>query len=247
MYTGLHYPAMLSSTNTDPHCSDLEAVLCTALPSSTHTTPHCLALHSSTHTALCTTRPCTALLLRLFMENEYCGGEWDNAYVSQSVVLQVSTRVSQGVSQSRRVWSRTRFVTHSHRWWHRTVPRCPSLALLSWSTHLKSKLMWGTRASGYELDDSLIGANYSFKTREQISRLCVCYRIPAFFVIPEAGYRFNGQELLLISLERCALGSRYLDLQQKYHVQHSVICRGIIFFAKWMNENSDYLLFWKDY
>jgi DDE superfamily endonuclease len=102
------------------------------------------------------------------------------------------------------------------------------------------------------LDDSLIGANYRFKTREQLSRLYVCYRIPAFFVIPEAGYRFNGQELLLISLERCALGSRYLDLQQKYHVQHSVICRGINFFAKWMNENWGYLLrdnldFWKDY
>ena len=57
---------------------------------------------------------------------------------------------------------------------------------------------------------------------------------------------------MLLAIERCALGSRYLDLQTRYHVQHSVIRRGINFFAHWLKENwgyllRDYMLFWGGY
>jgi hypothetical protein len=57
-------------------------------------------------------------------------------------------------------------------------------------------------------------------------------RIPAFFIIPDVGDRFSGEELFLITLERCALGSRYLDQQEKYKIHHSAICRGVIHFAR---------------
>jgi hypothetical protein len=102
------------------------------------------------------------------------------------------------------------------------------------------------------IDDALIGANYRFESRDQLRRLYVGFKIPAFFTIPDTGYRFNGEELLLISIERCALGSRLLDLQMKYHVQHTIISRGINFFTKWMNDNWGYLLrdnldFWRAY
>lgn len=102
------------------------------------------------------------------------------------------------------------------------------------------------------IDAGMIGVNYRFKTREQLTRLYNGYRIPAVFIVPEVGYRFNGQELLLLVLERCALACRYVDLQQKYHIRHSVICRGVNCFAKWMNDNWGYLLrdnlqFWRDH
>ena len=102
------------------------------------------------------------------------------------------------------------------------------------------------------IDDALIGANYRFKSRDQLRRLYVGFQIPDFFTIPDTGYRFNGEELLLISIERCALGSRLFDLQMKYHVQHTIISRGINFFTNWMNDNWGYLLrdnlkFWRAY
>lgn len=103
-----------------------------------------------------------------------------------------------------------------------------------------------------QIDEGMIGAIYRFKTREQLTRLLEGFQIPAVFVVPEVGYRFGGEELLLLVLERCALGLRYLDLQQKYHIHHSTICRGVNYFAKWFNENWGYLLrdnldFWGDY
>lgn len=108
------------------------------------------------------------------------------------------------------------------------------------------------RIDSVSIDDALIGATYRFKSREQLRRLYVGFQIPAVFTIPGAGYRFNGEELLLISTERCALGCRLLDLQNRYHVQHSVISRGINFFSLWMNQNWGYLLrdnlqFWHPY
>jgi hypothetical protein len=102
------------------------------------------------------------------------------------------------------------------------------------------------------LDDGMIDANYRFKTRAHKTRLYNGFRIPAVFIVPDVGYRFNGQELLLLVLERCALGIRNLDLQQKYHIHHSTICRGVNCFAKWMQDNWCYLLrdnleFWREY
>ena len=102
------------------------------------------------------------------------------------------------------------------------------------------------------IEEGKIAADYRFKSRNQLHRLLTGFRIPAYFVIPDFDYRFAGEELLLIALERCALGSRYLDLQEKYKIHHSTICRGVIYFARWMNENWGYLLrdhfeFWGNY
>ena len=92
------------------------------------------------------------------------------------------------------------------------------------------------------IEEGKIAADYRFKSRDQLHRLMAGFRIPAFFIIPNVGYRFSGEELFLIALERCALGSRFLDLQEKYKIHHSAICRGVIHFARWMNENWGYLL-----
>jgi hypothetical protein len=103
-----------------------------------------------------------------------------------------------------------------------------------------------------DIEEGKIAADYRFKSRNQLHRLMAGFQIPAFFIIPDVGYRFSGEELFLIALERCALGSRYLDLQEKYKIHHSAICRGVIHFARWMNENWGYLLrdnfeFWGEY
>jgi hypothetical protein len=104
------------------------------------------------------------------------------------------------------------------------------------------------RIDSASIEDEKIEVDYRFKTRAQIRTFYEC--ILAVFVIPEVGYRFHGEELLLLALERCATGARYVDFQEKYHVYHGTICRGINYFAKWMNEKWGYLLrdnfaFWK--
>jgi hypothetical protein len=66
-------------------------------------------------------------------------------------------------------------------------------------------------------EGKIAAADYRFKSRDQLHRLMAGFQIPAFFITPNLGYRFSGEELFLIALERCALGSRYLDLQEKYH------------------------------
>ena len=71
------------------------------------------------------------------------------------------------------------------------------------------------RINSVLLYDALIGAHYRFKSREQLRRLFVGFEILAYFTIPGAGYRFNGKELLLISMELCALGFRLLDLKSR--------------------------------
>ena len=51
------------------------------------------------------------------------------------------------------------------------------------------------------IDDALIGAHCRFKNRDQLRRLFVGFRIPAFFTIPGLGFRFNGEELMLLSID----------------------------------------------
>jgi hypothetical protein len=55
-----------------------------------------------------------------------------------------------------------------------------------------------------------------------------------------------------MTLERCALGTRLIDMQQKHHVYHSIIGRATHMFAKWMQDNWGYLIhdnidFWVPY
>jgi DDE superfamily endonuclease len=102
------------------------------------------------------------------------------------------------------------------------------------------------------IQEGMLAASYRFKSREQLRRLAVGFNLPAFFVIPNRGFKFRGEELLLIALECCALGIRYLNLQQKYKIHHSNLCRGVNYFAGWMQDNWGYLLrdhmeFWGEY
>jgi hypothetical protein len=108
-----------------------------------------------------------------------------------------------------------------------------------------------SRIDSPEIQDGMIAADRRFKTRNQLTRLAVGFDLPAFFVLPCGGYRFHGEELLLIALERCSFGERYLDLQQKYKIHYETICRGANYFAEWMRENWGYLLrdnleFWSE-
>ena len=64
--------------------------------------------------------------------------------------------------------------------------------------------------------------------------------------IPEwnrvSGYRVYGDEILLISLERCALAQRLLDLQEKYHIPYHLCGSIVSWFAEFMQTNWIYLL-----
>ena len=56
----------------------------------------------------------------------------------------------------------------------------------------------------------------------------------------------------IIVLERCALGTRLIDLQNKYHRNHASIGKAITLFNEWMIEHwscliHDHLEFWKPY
>lgn len=45
-----------------------------------------------------------------------------------------------------------------------------------------------------------------------------------------------------MALERCANGTRLVDLQQKYRIYHSVIGKAIHVFAIWIQDNWGYLI-----
>ena len=100
--------------------------------------------------------------------------------------------------------------------------------------------------------DAMIPIKYRFKNRSQLWELHDNLHIPQWFIIPLGGHRIHGQEMLLMALERCALGSRLIDMQQKYHIYHSVIGKALHNFALWMQDNWGYLIhdnneFWMPY
>ena len=63
-----------------------------------------------------------------------------------------------------------------------------------------------------DLQQGMIAATYRFKNMIQLQRLKDGLQIPEWLVNPADRCR-NGEEVLLIVLERCALGTRLVDLQ----------------------------------
>ena len=97
------------------------------------------------------------------------------------------------------------------------------------------------RINSEVIQDAMIPVTYRFKNRSQLWELHDNLQIPQWFIIPLGGHRIHGQEMLLMALERCALGSRLIDMQQKYHIYHSVIGKALHYFALWMQDNWGYL------
>ena len=102
------------------------------------------------------------------------------------------------------------------------------------------------------IQEAMIPITYRFKNRLQLWELHNNLQIPQWFTIPLGGHRIHGQEMLLMALERCALGTRLINMQQKYHIYHSVIGKALHYFALWMQDNWGYLIhdnteFWLPY
>jgi hypothetical protein len=97
-----------------------------------------------------------------------------------------------------------------------------------------------------------LDSTYRFKSRQQLQQLKDGLQIPEWLVNPADRCRYNGEEVLLIVLERCALGTRLFDLQMKYHRNHASIGKAITFFCSWLQQRWGYLIhdhleFWKPY
>jgi hypothetical protein len=108
------------------------------------------------------------------------------------------------------------------------------------------------RINSRSISDAMIAVTYRFKTRQQLRDIFTHFQIPLWFRLPSGGHKLHGEEVLLMTLERCALGTRLIDMQQKYHVYHSIIGRATHMFAKWMQDNWGYLIhdnidFWVPY
>jgi hypothetical protein len=102
------------------------------------------------------------------------------------------------------------------------------------------------------LEAGMIAVNYRFKNVAQLQQLREGLQLPEWFIIPCDRCKYHCEELLLIVLERCALGARLIDLQNKYHRNHSSIGKAINYFCSWMQQHWGYLLhdnleFWKPY
>ena len=108
------------------------------------------------------------------------------------------------------------------------------------------------RIDSESIQEAMIGVTYRFKSRQQLRELYTCLEIPEWFRLPDGGHKIHGEELLLMALERCVHGTRLIDLQQKYHIFHSVIGKSLNVFARWMQDNWGYLIhdnteFWVPY
>jgi hypothetical protein len=60
------------------------------------------------------------------------------------------------------------------------------------------------------LQPGMIAATYRFKNVAQLRQLRECLQLPEWFINPHDRCRFNCEELLLIVLEPCALGTRLI-------------------------------------
>ena len=110
----------------------------------------------------------------------------------------------------------------------------------------------GDRLRFDALHIGMIATTYRFKSISQLRELKECLQIPDRIVNPRDRSVYDGEELLLLVLERCALGTRLIDLQNKYHRNHSAIGKAINFFCTWLQEHWGYLIhdhldFWKPY
>ena len=108
------------------------------------------------------------------------------------------------------------------------------------------------RIDSESIQDAMIPVTYRFKNRQQLRDLFTHLQIPQWFRLPFGGHKLHGEEILLMTLERCALGTQLIDMQQKYHVYHAVIGKATHYFALWMQDNWGYLIhdnnyFWLPY
>ena len=77
------------------------------------------------------------------------------------------------------------------------------------------------------LDIGMIATTYRFKNISQLRKLKDCLQIRDRMVNPHDRLAYDGEELLLLVLEWCALGTRLVDLQNKHHRNHSAIGKSI--------------------
>jgi hypothetical protein len=103
-----------------------------------------------------------------------------------------------------------------------------------------------------DLQPGMIAATYRFKSIIQLQRLRDGLQIPERIVNPLDRCRYNGEEVLLLVLERCAQGTRLVDMQMKYRRNHAALGKTIHFFCRWLQERWGYLIhdnldFWKPY
>ena len=89
----------------------------------------------------------------------------------------------------------------------------------------------GLRIDSELIQNAMIPITYRFKNRSQLWELYNNLQIPQWFILPQGGHRINGEEKLLMALERCAPGTRLIDMQQKYHIFHSTIGKTTHHFA----------------
>jgi hypothetical protein len=102
------------------------------------------------------------------------------------------------------------------------------------------------------LQPGMIAATYRFKNLDQLQQLVDGLQMPEYLVNPADRCRYHREELILIVLERCALGTRLIDLQNTYHRNHASIGKAISFFCAWIQEHWGYILhdhlnFWQPY
>lgn len=69
------------------------------------------------------------------------------------------------------------------------------------------------RIDSESISDAMIPVTYRFKTRQQLRDLFIFFDLPQWFRLPSGGHKLHGEEVLLMALERCALGTRLIDMQ----------------------------------
>lgn len=95
------------------------------------------------------------------------------------------------------------------------------------------------------IDPSTIGACYRFNNLDQLREV---YLRLGLYAGSRNGYyiikanKIHAEEAMLIVFEKCALGLRHFELQNKYHIAHNVISQIIEWFCDWIQQNWIYLI-----
>jgi hypothetical protein len=98
----------------------------------------------------------------------------------------------------------------------------------------------GIRLRFNTIDPLRIVDTYRFKIVAQLQQLEDLLQLPDDNIIE--GSRVHGEEILLIALERCALGTRLIDLQAKYHIVHYLCGQIVTWFAQWIQDHWIWLI-----